>query len=146
MESKTIRLNNLIALASKYRRVVEFCERIGMQPSYFSQLKSERKSVGDDLARKIEEKLGLQRGYLDVQHNEKDDAPAPPASDALGVAYSIEAMPEPLREQFKKLVYQVAAYCSEKPVGVTSDVQPFIVTGKEDAAHECNPISATGKM
>ena len=48
MESKEIRLNNLLALAAAgYKRNAEFCKRIGMNPTYFSQLKTGRKTVGD---------------------------------------------------------------------------------------------------
>ena len=112
METREIRLANLLALAANYRRLADFCERIGVSPSYFSQVKSGRKALGDVMVRKIEEKLGLHRGYMDTIREGAEETKRPPASDALAVAYAIESLPAPLREQFTKLVHQVAVYCT----------------------------------
>lgn len=138
MESKEIRLNNLLALAGKYGRIVEFCERINMNPSYFSQIKSGKKAIGDDIARKVEEKLGLARGYMDSQQEEDRLQGTPPGTDALATAYSIESLPIPLREQFKRLVFQVAAYCNESVQSqCDGDVQPFEMTiGAAEGNHD----------
>lgn len=142
METKEIRLNNLLALSSKYGRIVDFCERIAMNPSYFSQIKSGKKAIGDDIARKVEEKLGLARGYMDSAQDDDRIQTRPPTTDAMATAYSIEALPAPLREQFKRLVFQVAAYCSEEPRDAGGDVQPFEMTiAPPESSHDSHKIS-----
>lgn len=142
MESKEIRLNNLLTLAGKYGRIVEFCDRINMNPSYFSQIKSGKKAIGDDIARKVEEKLGLPRGYMDSQQDEDRLQGTPPGNDALATAYSIESLPVPLREQFKRLVFQVAAYCNESSqTSGSDDIQPFEMTiGAAEANHDRSQV------
>lgn len=140
MEIKEIRLNNLLALSNKYGKIVDFCERIDMNPSYFSQIKGGKKAIGDDIARKVEEKLGLNRGYMDSSQDEDRLQGKPPANDALATAYSIEALPAPLREQFKRLVFQVAAYCSETTQN--ADVQPFEMTiTPKESHHDSHQVS-----
>lgn len=145
MEIKEIRLNNLLALSSKYGRIVDFCDRIAMNPSYFSQIKGGKKAIGDDIARKVEEKLGLPRGYMDSAQEEDRLQGKPPANDALATAYSIEAMPAPLREQFKKLVFQVASYCSDAPRVENNDVQPFEMTIAAPESHHDSPQVSKAK-
>lgn len=145
METKEIRLNNLLALSSKYGRIVDFCDRIAMNPSYFSQIKSGKKAIGDDIARKVEEKLGLPRGYMDSAQDEDKLPSKPPETDALATAYSIEALPAPLREQFKRLVFQVAAYCNETPAESGGDVQPFDMTIAATESHHDSPKISKAK-
>lgn len=145
MEIKEIRLNNLLALSSKYGRIVDFCDRIAMNPSYFSQIKSGKKAIGGDIARKVEEKLGMPRGYMDSLQDEDKLPSKPPGTDALATAYSIEALPAPLREQFKRLVYQVSAYCSETPAVSGGDVQPFDMTISAAESHHDSPQISKAK-
>jgi hypothetical protein len=112
METKDIRLENLLALASAYKRNTMFCEQIKMNPTYFSQLKTHRKSIGDDLARRIEETLSLPRGYLDTPK----DAPKEQAQaqnhipcETMGIAYALETLSQPVREGISRLIYTLAA-------------------------------------
>ena len=112
METRTIRLRNLLALADKYKKIIDFCQRIEMNPSYFSQIKNGKKSIGDEIARRVEEKLGIPRGYLDVLHDSVTEENKPPEADSLAIAYSIEAMPANLKETFKRLVHQFAIHCA----------------------------------
>jgi hypothetical protein len=129
METKDIRLKNLLELSKQTRFVVDFCRMIGMKPSYFSQIKTRKKAIGDATARKVERILGLPTGFMDVMHeSEKETTPETttesPTSDVMGVAYSIASLPEALREQFKRLVYQMADYCSSTTLKY-GDVKPF---------------------
>ncbi len=130
METKEIRLINLLTLAKRYGQDVEFCKRIDMNPSYLPQLKARSKSIGDKVARKVEEKLGLERGYMDVVHDVQSLPDAIPAADVMSVAYSIESMPDEVREQFKRLVFQIAAYCSSHPAknADSKNIESFEVT------------------
>lgn len=111
METRDIRRTNLLRLAEGHRRILDFCELAGIKPAYFSQLKSGVKSLGDDLARRIEENCRLERGYLDVQH-EQEQTPRLNA-DTIGVAYAIEALPQEMRDRVKSLVWSMAAEMSK---------------------------------
>lgn len=45
-----------------------FAERLGMSANYLTQIKAGTKVIGDRTARKIEQALHLQPGWLDIDH------------------------------------------------------------------------------
>lgn len=146
METKDIRLANLLALAAGYKRNTLFCERIGMNPTYFSQVKTGRKAVGDELARRIESTLGLPRGYLDTPKTESRTSGQIPA-ETLGVAYALESLSPHIRESLSRLIYSLAAEASEQRGKRDQVVAPFNITigGKIDEQdHRVPPQEATG--
>ena len=147
MEIKEIRLENLLALAKREGQDLDFCKRIDMNPSYLPQLKSRSKAIGDKIARKIEERLGLERGYMDSIHVVDEAHPTGPAprADVMSVAYSIESMPEPIREQFKRLVLSICAHCStpEKQTASEHDIEPFEVKVPQRRFDERHQVSKT---
>lgn len=46
-----------------------FADRSGLAPSVISQLLNGHRNLGDALARKIEENIGIKRGWLDIPHD-----------------------------------------------------------------------------
>lgn len=72
-EDALIRLENLLSYARKkgWRDKV-LAEKIGRSPQQLSDMKNNRKGFGEDLARDIEQKLGLPRYWLDVSHDSED--------------------------------------------------------------------------
>ncbi|HDX9111782.1 TPA: helix-turn-helix transcriptional regulator [Klebsiella michiganensis] len=80
MDIKDIRRNNLrhqqnIALRSGISKA-DFAEKVGTSASTLSQILGDKavRNLGDELARKIEQKLGLLHGWLDQYHPELDEA------------------------------------------------------------------------
>lgn len=144
MEIKQTRLRNLLSLAEHYRRNIDFCERIEMNPTYFSQIKSGKKAVGDEIARKVEALLGLDRGYLDVAHGEDRVQQRAPSSEAMAVAYAIDSLPTPIRDACKRLIYQIAAAQVSESTALGNDVGPFKITSAPQDDHEqpSHPIQA----
>lgn len=108
-----------------------------MNPSYLPQLKGRTKAIGDKIARKIEEKLCLERGYMDSAHDTRLITDRLPEADVMATAYSIESMPQSIRNTFKQLVMQVAAHCRSD----SETIQPFDVTLKKEVRHESDRIS-----
>lgn len=78
METKEIRRINLRHLMDEYVRAgnskASFADEIGMPASQLSQVASSKpvRNIGDLVARRIEEALGLSRGWLDVPHEFSD--------------------------------------------------------------------------
>lgn len=72
-EDALIRLENLLSYARKkgWRDKV-LAEKIGRSPQQLSDMKNNRKGFGEDLARDIEQRLGLPRYWLDVPHDGDD--------------------------------------------------------------------------
>lgn len=130
METKDIRLENLLALSSSYKRNTQFCERIKMNPTYFSQLKTHRKTIGDDLARRIEEILGLQRGYLDTPKGESAEATQSHVpTETLGIAYALETLSPAVRDGISRLIYTLAAESGgQGGLRREHSVEPFTIT------------------
>jgi len=73
-----IRHTNLLALLERYPapRIQNFANAIGRSPSQVSQIKTRarhssgkgQRKIGDELARDIEHRLGLEPGWMDRQH------------------------------------------------------------------------------
>lgn len=142
METKAIRLRNLLSLAEQYPRNIDFCERVKMNPTYFSQIKSGKKAIGDEIARKVESLLGLDRGFMDVTHGDESRTRSP-SSDALAMSYAIDSLPAPIRDAFKRLIYQVAAnQVSDTAAG--NEVGPFRIINEpeKNAGEQNHPLQA----
>lgn len=103
MQTRDIRRANFLQLASRYPRIRHFCEAAGLEPSYYSQIKASSKALGDKLARELERRLGLPRGWFDLPQPEGE-----PISDELSLAYTLQTLPAPLRESVKRLVLDLA--------------------------------------
>lgn len=63
-----------------------FAEHVQIQPSYWSQIKSQTRQIGERLARQFEQRCGKPRGWLDLLHadaaNSSSDSSVASASDA----------------------------------------------------------------
>lgn len=90
-----VRHANLLALLSRYRSLQAFADAIDRSHSQVSQLKNrnrhstsgEPRAMGDDIARHIEQKLGLGVGWMDTQH--------PPAGDVRPVGAPAHLVSQP---------------------------------------------------
>lgn len=126
MESKDIRLKNLLEIAAKEKNDKVFCEKIEMNPSYFSQVKCGRKAIGGNLARKIESALNLPTGFLDNLRDHEEPLPNHmPEASVMATAYAIEALPGHIRESVARLVFEIA---TEQKSERQKQVQPFDIT------------------
>jgi hypothetical protein len=81
MNSKEIRRKNLRALVERTDSGAAFAKQADIAPSLLSQILSQNptRNIGDRLARKIEDKLGLASGWLDSIHG----APTPSRVEAV---------------------------------------------------------------
>lgn len=57
-----------------------FAEHVQIQPSYWSQLKSRSRQIGERLARQFEQLCGKPRGWLDVPHGSDEVAQSTPGA------------------------------------------------------------------
>ena len=71
---REIRRENLIQLARGYKSDRQFALAMGLVPSHVSQLLSGTRDMGEEVARRIEEKLGLPPGAISME----PDAPSAP--------------------------------------------------------------------
>lgn len=94
-----VRLENALALFDEFVRLTarhadaatlrglerRFAERVQIQPSYWSQIKSRSRQIGERLARQFEHLCHKPRGWLDVPHPSPaaTTEPAAPGSDSL---------------------------------------------------------------
>lgn len=94
-----VRLDNALALFDEFVRQTakhadaatlrglerRFAERVQIQPSYWSQIKSRSRQVGERLARQFEDLCHKPRGWLDVPHAtaESSKAAAAQGSDDM---------------------------------------------------------------
>lgn len=70
MDSKAIRRQNLALLERELAGLAEMERRAGgeVTASYLSQVKTGYRQMGDKIARKLEEKMGLEIGWMDAAH------------------------------------------------------------------------------
>lgn len=60
-----------------------FAERLQIQPSYWSQIKSRSRQIGERLARQFEQLCRKPVGWMDLPHDGPAAAPAPPAGTSV---------------------------------------------------------------
>jgi plasmid maintenance system antidote protein VapI len=68
---RTIRKKNLLAQIARRGSQRAFAEKAGLAPAHVSQLATERRNMGDEVARRIERNLDLADGYMDLQHQQQ---------------------------------------------------------------------------
>ncbi len=100
-----VRLDNALLLFEEFVRATarhadaatlrglerRFAERVQIQPSYWSQIKSRSRQIGERLARQFEHLCHKPRGWMDVPH----DGSAAPAGGTAEFARAARAAPEP---------------------------------------------------
>ena len=69
---REIRRENLIRLVGSYKSQRQFANSVGLVPSHLSQLLSGTREMGEEVARRIEEALGMPVGFISL------DPDAPP--------------------------------------------------------------------
>ena len=81
MDIKQIRLTNLRTLIAEAGTIANLARLSGTAPAYLSQITNglptstgRPRSVGDKLARKLEQALDKPYGWMDTSHSQEDDA------------------------------------------------------------------------
>ena len=96
-----VRLDNALALFEEFVRATarhadaatlrglerRFAERVQIQPSYWSQIKSRSRQIGERLARQFEHLCHKPRGWMDVPHGPGSEALPPPLGATLPADY-----------------------------------------------------------
>ena len=135
MDIKQIRLQNLMALAAGFKLMSEFCEKIDMQPSYYSQIKAGTKGIGNDRARRTEVLLELPHGWMDMVHStaagETAGDTSMPDRSAMSLAYVIEELPPIIRERIKSLIYSLASELGDNAINCASTVRTDSIQATE---------------
>lgn len=92
-----VRLDNALALFEEFVRATarhadaatlrglerRFAERVQIQPSYWSQIKSRSRQIGERLARQFEHLCHKPRGWMDVLHGPGSETLPPPLGATL---------------------------------------------------------------
>ncbi|WP_316365545.1 helix-turn-helix transcriptional regulator [Candidatus Thiodiazotropha sp. CDECU1] len=68
---RTIRKENLLAQIARFGSQRAFADKAGLAPAHVSQLVTDRRNMGDEVARRIEKNLNLTDGYMDLQHQQR---------------------------------------------------------------------------
>lgn len=68
-EMSEIRLTNLKRIANKYESQRELSDALDLTPAYLNHLMTGYRNIGEKTARKIEARLDLPRGWLDIARN-----------------------------------------------------------------------------
>ena len=101
-----VRLDNALRLFEEFVRATarhadaatlrglerRFAERVDIQPSYWSQIKSRGRQIGERLARQFEQRCGKPAGWMDQVHDGSEPAAAgaPAAGPALAPPHAAE--------------------------------------------------------
>lgn len=99
MDVYQARLINLLTLLAQEGEVQRLADKIGTPPAYISQITSHKtkRHMGAALARKIERAYNLQRGWMDVSHEQED-------SESLELARKIARLSPERRAALHALV------------------------------------------
>jgi len=124
----SIRLDNALALFEEFvRNTVKhpdaatlrglerrFAERLQIQPSYWSQIKSRSRQIGERLARQFEQLSHKPNGWMDVPHDGSAAQAHVPAPPAAPVAQG-EDVPLPQGDDERFIVGLVLTYYRRHP-------------------------------
>jgi hypothetical protein len=149
-----IRLDNALALFEEFVRATarhadaatlrglerRFAERVQIQPSYWSQIKSRSRQIGERLARQFEHLCHKPRGWMDVAH---DGDPAAPAGAASPPAPSDDNAPRDDDERF--IVGLVLTYYRRHPQRARTrllDLLGEVLTPQPATPAPARPMSA----
>lgn len=100
-----LRAENLKALLDSSMSRDDFCSLVECSIGHVGQMISGHRSMGEEVARRIERNYGLDVYWMDRAHNKSDPAPLPApqsdkfSSDSILAARSLDALPEPIRHQ-----------------------------------------------
>lgn len=83
---RTIRKSNLLTQIDRFGSQRAFADQAGLAPAHVSQMVTDRRNMGDEVARRIEKNLDLAEGYMDLQHQPGDYSGHHPAERFTGVA------------------------------------------------------------
>ncbi|MGN6527913.1 MAG: hypothetical protein ACTHL8_16115 [Burkholderiaceae bacterium] len=131
----SIRLDNALALFDEFVRNTikhpdaaalrglerRFAERLQIQPSYWSQIKSRSRLIGERLARQFEQCCQKPVGWMDVDHAAAGahaaaiDQAAPPAPAPAGATARDPASPLPQDDDERFIVGLVLTYYRRHP-------------------------------
>lgn len=63
-----VRRQNLLNLLANYSTNSQFADRCDLAPAHVSQMKTGRRDMGDQVARRVEDQLSLGHGWMDHNH------------------------------------------------------------------------------
>jgi hypothetical protein len=124
-----IRLDNALALFDEFvRNTVKhpdaatlrglegrFAERLQIQPSYWSQIKSRSRQIGERLARQFEQQCRKPPGWMDVDHGERASVQAAATPQATAPANDGGGSPLPQDDDERFIVGLVLTYYRRHP-------------------------------
>jgi transcriptional regulator with XRE-family HTH domain len=112
-----IRRQNFLKLSDSFKFTKDFCEKVGILPAYFSQIKHKNKNLGNKVSRQIEKRLGLPVGYMDSSHDREEpgEINVECTTATKNLAVVIDQLPLHLKEQVRRLVYSIASEICSPP-------------------------------
>jgi hypothetical protein len=124
-----IRLDNALALFDEFVHATvkhadaatlrglerRFAERLQIQPSYWSQIKSRSRQIGERLARQFEQLTHKPQGWMDQSHDAGAPLPATAAAVAAAAAQSESGSPLPRDDDERFIVGLVLTYYRRHP-------------------------------
>src|SRR6476661_6538174 len=122
-----IRLDNALALFEEFVRATvkhpdaatlrglegRFAERLQIHPSYWSQIKSRSRQIGERLARQFEQLCHKPVGWMDVPHDAGGARPAGAGAPPAGASPEVSPLPQDDDERF--IVGLVLTYYRRHP-------------------------------
>lgn len=102
MDITAIRRTNLCMLIEAAGSIRVLADKVGTAPNYLSEIKNHERNMGNKLARKIEQMLGKQDGWMDTSHDALHDAPEELATSEPKASYIVATSPEDLARQLRE--------------------------------------------
>lgn len=98
---------NLVKLAERFGTLDKLAAETGSSDRHLSQMKNGVRKMGDKVARRFEEKLGLPPGWMDERHGQPKARQGSLATDAL--VKDFEELPQLLQEHVARMAHDLRA-------------------------------------
>ena len=166
-----VRLDNALALFEEFVRATarhadaatlrglerRFAERVQIQPSYWSQIKSRSRQIGERLARQFEQRCRKPIGWMDVRHGDgsppavmplPDDEPPPtsstPRDDDERFFTQISRQCDP--EWLARLLADHTRYDHREAIEDGIDVPTLVMAGRRTACFPLEGVRETVRL
>jgi len=120
-----------------------FAERLGIQPSYWSQIKARSRQIGERLARQFEQLSRKPSGWMDIVHTSRADSASATSSEAEKTALQEPPHGVPQNDDERFILGLVLTYYRRHPQRARARLLDLLgeVLGPETSKDDPSPAA-----
>lgn len=131
MDNREIRRINLNRLAQQFGTVTDMAEHTEIQRPQLSDYLTGKRRIGDSIAMRIENRFSLERGWMDVLHEEDEEPKQKISDEAMQLAVYLASQPESKLEIVRSAL---------RLAGLEAEIPSNVIQLPQDAEVVTDPV------